>query len=800
MALRGHVSSMALEEVLAFLGHNALEGALTVTSGEEAALRLYVQEGRVFLPFSGRRGSYSLGKILRHTGVLSRDALERYMGEAARSRKAELLRAEAVSQEQLADARRRQTAEEIHDLFLWGDAHFEFLPGALPPRVQQDLAASRGLVMDVQGLLMEVARRADERRRIRAHVPSSRALLRGAPGADAAIVAGLAAARIDAERSPFDGRARLEDLLGAWGIPHHGALAAVAALVEEGALALVPADEALAAARERLAAGELQEAGRLLGHALDVAPQGGAPGPELDVARAPAFEAGPPFTASLRLPGPRAAGLLRELVARGAPFSAALRAPGREEHLAALPGEVVVQGCAVTVADVLVALGAVTPAQVVEAGPAVEDLVTPAQRDQARVELVAQAITELALWPAVDVELTNRRVDAPPARGQLVTAVLGPAAREELLRSLAEWAEVVARVPGEDALLVAEAAPGKDPAARFFRRFDLRRSVGELRRRARAGRLEFLRLVARGLDKGYLRAPGAVELRVELLRVLRKEDDPQAGRLARAIVALGQPDALAGITGLPPVRPPVDNPALEGDLEGVGLAAVLQALRDNGRSGTLLITAGRREERLYFHRGQVFILRFADPEAEAFAEFFLGDEGAEQVQALAAREGHGGRVDEAALDPAEVREIKAGFLDILFWEGARFAFDQDELPDEFFSPGEGVTEIALETDRFLLDAIRALTEWDGIRRVVPSGRAVLRFPDLARKMDAIRERGHAEVLTLIDGRQTFDDLVRISGERRLVVGRLVRDLVEEGTLTVVPCPLADGAAPAPAAT
>src|SRR5690606_20210798 len=116
------------------------------------------------------------------------------------------------------------------------------------------------------------------------------------------------------------------------------------------------------------------------------------------------------------------------------------------------------------------------------------------------------------------------------------------------------------------------------------------------------------------------------------------------------------------------------------------------------------------------------------------------------------------------------------------------------LPDEFFAPDENVTEIALETDRFLLDAIRALTEWDQIRRVVPSGRAVFRFADLEAKMAAIRDRGHAEVLTLVDGRQTFDDLVRISGERRLVVGRLVRDLVEDGALQLV----TDGLTPLPA--
>jgi hypothetical protein len=798
---------MALEELLAFLGQNALEGVLTVNSGDEAALKLYVQEGRLFLPYSARRGTYSLGKILRATGVLTRDALERYMSAAARARKAELLTAEQVSTEQLDVARRRQTAEEIHDLFLWGDAHFEFLPGAMPARVAQDLAAGRGLLLEIQGLLMEVAHRQDERRRIRAQVPSSRVVLRTCPGCEAEVVAGLAKAQIDATRSPFDGTARLDDLLAAWGVPHHDALAAVGLLVEQEQLALVPAEEALTRAREHLGRGELQEAGRLLGHVFDVAVQGGAPGPELELASAPAFEAGAEWTASMRLPGARAAGLVRALLQRGAPFSVVLRAPGREVHLAALEGEVVVQGSAVTLGEVLLALGAVTQAQLDQAKAAgsapVEDAVTPAQREQARVELVAQAVTELALWPTVDLELRNRR-QAPPTspRAQPIAVALPPQAREELLRSLADWAEVIARIPGEEAVLLPDEPPGKpsgkDPAGRFFKRFGLTRSVGELRRQARANRLDFLRFVSRGLDKGYLRCPNKVELRVELLRVLRKDNDIQAARLARALIANGHPDALDGIEGLPSLRlgaAAASNPALEGDLEGIGLAAVLQALRDNGRTGTLVVTAAKREEKLYFHRGAVFILRFTDKEAEAFAEFFLGEEGTEQVEKLVEQQARGGRVDEKSLDPAELREIKAAFLDILFWEGARFGFYQDELPDEFFSPGDDVSEIALETDRFLLDAIRALTEWDQIRRVVPSGRAVLRFVDLERKMAAIRDAGAPQVLTLIDGRQSFDDVVRVSAERRLVVGRLVRDLVEQGALVVED----DGAAPVPAA-
>src|SRR4051812_21445657 len=122
---------MGLEEVLSFLSQNALEGVLTVQSGDEATLRLYFQEGRVFFPFSARRGTYSLGKILRHTGVLSRESLETYMAEA-RKKKAALL-SSATDAVKVEEAQRLQSTEEIHDLFLWGNAHFEFMPGPMPP-------------------------------------------------------------------------------------------------------------------------------------------------------------------------------------------------------------------------------------------------------------------------------------------------------------------------------------------------------------------------------------------------------------------------------------------------------------------------------------------------------------------------------------------------------------------------------------------------------------------------------------------------------------------------------------------
>ena len=50
MAFRGNVSSMSLDEVFRFLAGNALEGVLTVQSGDDVQARLYFRESLIFYP------------------------------------------------------------------------------------------------------------------------------------------------------------------------------------------------------------------------------------------------------------------------------------------------------------------------------------------------------------------------------------------------------------------------------------------------------------------------------------------------------------------------------------------------------------------------------------------------------------------------------------------------------------------------------------------------------------------------------------------------------------------------------
>lgn len=253
-----------------------------------------------------------------------------------------------------------------------------------------------------------------------------------------------------------------------------------------------------------------------------------------------------------------------------------------------------------------------------------------------------------------------------------------------------------------------------------------------------------------------------------LMEVARLADEhSQAPDLGRTMVAA--PKALQAAMA--------DNPAaLQGDIDGVGLAALLQTLRERRRAGTLLLQSSGREEKLYFIDGEAYALRLdADDE---FAHQLLGADAADSVRTLV-REA---AIDEQTLTAAEQARLRERFLDVLFGADAQFAFFDSDLPREVIEPRRGLTRIALQTERFLLEAIQRMVEWDDLRAAIGDGKAHLRFTSAEAKLAAIRERGAPEVLTLVDGRLSFDEVVRASQVPRLVAARVIAALVREGKL------------------
>lgn len=792
MSFRGDVRSMALDEVFGYLASNSLTGRLAVQSGDEVTANLFFREGHLFFQDKARRGTYNLGKILRHTGVFTREGLHAYLGDL-KKRKAEIADKEGPG---VAEARRLQFTEEVHDLFLWNEARFEFFPGPWPASVEADKEAGRGYSAELTSLLMDVARREDERRRIRASLPSTRVVLQTTRDSNDLVLSGLRSAKIEASRNPFDGATSLDYLLKEWGIPHHEALIAVATLVERRFLEPLPREKAAQGVQQEISGSRLNQASVYLGHYNEVRDPGQA---RFDVElerlliSSPAFTEGREVNLRLRLSGARTFSLLTSLISSGTTFSLTLHGRGLEKQVCGLPGEAYVydaprreEPCPHLV-DYLVEAGALKKkaakayrALEPSARPNLSGVVAQGQLLGAKRARLVDVLAEVAFWRYADLELSNRaqrRDDLSPG-GESLEVPLDESSRGELLKGFSRWAKTFGVLPSEACVyLQASELDPKDPAARFFQRFSLDRSVAELRREAQTTSLEFARFVARGVKRGYIRAPRVEELRKALKDAQAAGREVTSRRLAEAGTAYGYAGFQAEFQKLKLAGTGAGEAGLEGDLDGVGLAAVLQSLRNNRRTGTLVVRSGRREERLCFQVGEAFFLEVDDTEGDAFVEFFLGDD-ADSFGDLGG-EGGGGRglVAEDELDRDELAELKKRFLDILLWDDSTFAFYQSALPEEFFEVGEGVTKVALRTQRFLLQAMQVMHAWEEAVEVIGSGKAQLEFSDADAKHRAIRECGLPEMLTLIDGRMSFDDLVRASRVPRLEAGQLVAELV-----------------------
>ncbi|MEZ0229705.1 MAG: DUF4388 domain-containing protein [Planctomycetota bacterium] len=812
MPFSGNVETIPLDEVFQFVSTNSLDGTLVVAGGG-AKLTLYFENAHMFFPFSAKRGTYSLGKILRQTGVLSREALEKHLESARKNRLAELRALEEqASPQQLEEARRKQYEEEIHDVFLWRRAYFEFTPGAIPEPIQVERSQSMGVLLDPTAFLMEVAHRADERRRIRRSIPSARVILVSTPGSEASILKDLAAKKIDVSTNPFDGTRSLEELVDAWGIPHHQSLATIAPLVERGKLVPLVLDRCRQSFESEVQKGSGRSAARYASHLIELEPPPTNPfamGPEKELIASKAFAVQDEVVFTTRVPGTRAFTIVRDLVARGVPFTATFREDGREKRVALSESQLSVQASA---DDVTASVGRylrrtnvlseadlkAATAEATEKGmPLAAVLTTSGKLSEdewlgGTLEKTIDEIAEVLLWRDVDLEVRNR-ARAFSGKGDLgglaLALPLTETRRKRLAEGLATWARTAEYVPGEDAVFgLGDKVQAGDPAARFFKRFDGRRTIVELRRIAKAEPLEFLRFIEAGVKRGYARAPTKDELLASLDEVQGREDDVLAYKLARAGVVFGLgapfPERLAALRVQDAAPSPDSRPSIAGDMNGLSLAAVLQGLRGRKRTGTLSLSNGKRETRLFFHRGSVFLLKVEDASAEEFVNFFL-EGGEEQLEFVNPSVSATGQVSESELDAADARRMKDEILDVLFWDEAKFSFSKNDLPNEFFEPGKNATKVALDTDLFLMEAIGRISEWDAVRAAIPSGAHRLAFTSTEAKFAAISELGMPELLTLIDGRKTFEDVMRISHQPRLDAGNALRALVESGQLNVL---------------
>ena len=278
MSLKGNLQSVDLANVLQMLSINQKEGTLILFDGDTRK-SIYFSKDGVSMLSRGRRGQDTLGRILLRYGKVTPEilsmALEKQRAEQKRLGDA-LKEMGAVTDADIDDAVRTQIEEEIYNLFIWKEASFEFVEGPPPDSAE---AHDTRVTFNVNSLIMEAQRRADEWNYIRGLVPSLDEIYKPTDKMAEAVVTD------DVFRFPFaprllevlqGGRRNIHEIIDASHAAKFEACKILAILLEQGAIEPVSIADLQAFAMECSTKGEHEQAAKFLSRVVDLG--GATPG------------------------------------------------------------------------------------------------------------------------------------------------------------------------------------------------------------------------------------------------------------------------------------------------------------------------------------------------------------------------------------------------------------------------------------------------------------------------------------------------------------------------------------------
>jgi hypothetical protein len=158
--LEGNLARFEAPDLLIFLNMCRRTGVLVMEQPDQET-KLFLREGRPVYATSTKE-DLRLGAIVVRLGKVAPEALEPALarhGGVGRLGQV-LIMEKLVTEAELASCLKVQVSEVIFDTFRWGRGVFTFWDGVPPP------AGAVTLEMDLQNLLMEGARRTDERGRL----------------------------------------------------------------------------------------------------------------------------------------------------------------------------------------------------------------------------------------------------------------------------------------------------------------------------------------------------------------------------------------------------------------------------------------------------------------------------------------------------------------------------------------------------------------------------------------------------------------------------------------------------------
>jgi outer membrane protein assembly factor BamB/tetratricopeptide (TPR) repeat protein len=174
MGFKGNVESFSLADVFQNLGQNRQTGTLHIFTPENDEKWVWFQDGRLVGAVSSARKPYSLLNVLRGRGLVGGEAVTqaRELRQSSNQPLAACLKECAgLTDEQMLETTRNCVELEIHELFGWEKAQYDFTESAPPIDIIDAADAPPSADLPLSHVIMEAARRMDEWERFRTLIP-----------------------------------------------------------------------------------------------------------------------------------------------------------------------------------------------------------------------------------------------------------------------------------------------------------------------------------------------------------------------------------------------------------------------------------------------------------------------------------------------------------------------------------------------------------------------------------------------------------------------------------------------------
>lgn len=365
---------------------------------------------------------------------------------------------------------------------------------------------------------------------------------------------------------------------------------------------------------------------------------------------------------------------------------------------------------------------------------------------------------------------------------------LSPANRQELRLGLMKWKLFRQIVPSVEAIFIATEMPAPGEPRKATHYLDGRRRVLDLMAMARATPQELLQFIYRQARAKLLRPLSLDEHRAGMLSALHGGRRTDLVPFYRSAIvfghrSLGDDPALTDAVRLAREEAGTNARVIstfQGRLGRLSLAELIQTLLHSGLEGTLRVGIDTSERVLHFVDGGLWVILTAEQQGDALAPNDFLTESTEDLL---------GMLQAAFENQSEerVEELRAMIqeevLEALFWDGAWFEFARNFIPSEFYDGGNGTQKVRLAEDRLLFESMRRMAEWDELRHVLRSTRAVFEFVDTESKLAAYQQFG--DFVTFIDGRRSLREVLELASMPRLELYRSLCAMVDQGQIKMV---------------